>query len=318
MFIGQSRITPMPYIKTIHDPVLIWENVYKPGKKEVEYLKKNYLFEEQDLQDCLPPLQRAKTIERKNYVFIILQFPHYHKKKREVVSVELDIFIRNNLLVTAHSDELNVLTKLFKECKEDTDTRRKIFGTTPLHLLHNILDKLLEEAMPLLNNISLTIEMVERKIFQTPPNPTTIKDLLELKRNVVNFRKTMQAHKSVLERLIPASQRILPGKQNHVYLRNLVNHTIEIWTTLENYKDTVNALHETNESLAAHRLNNIMKTLTIFSVIVFPLTLLAAIFGMNTKVMPFVDDPNGFWIILSIMLFGTIGMFGYFKRKKWI
>ena len=81
----------------------------------------------------------------------------------------------------------------------------------------------------------------------------------------------------------------------------------------------VEALEYTNDSKLSYKMNDVMKTLTIFSVILFPLTLLAAIFGMNiTHGMPFVDNENGFWIIIGFMVLGTVGMFGFFKKKRWI
>jgi magnesium transporter len=99
----------------------------------------------------------------------------------------------------------------------------------------------------------------------------------------------------------------------------LLNHTKDIWNTLVNYKDTINALHETQASMTSLKINEIMKTLTIFSVIVFPLTLLAAVFGMNTvKSMPFVEHEHGFWYIVGLMLCGLCIMLLYFKKRKWI
>jgi magnesium transporter len=81
----------------------------------------------------------------------------------------------------------------------------------------------------------------------------------------------------------------------------------------------IEALHDTNESLLNYKISDIMKTLTVFSVIVFPLTLFAAIFGMNTiESMPFVYNENGFWIIIFIMLIACFGMLLFFKKKKWL
>ena len=101
--------------------------------------------------------------------------------------------------------------------------------------------------------------------------------------------------------------------------KHLIEHIKTIWENLENYKEIVEILNNTNESLYNDQISNIMKTLTIFSVIVFPLTLLAAIFGMNTtNGMPFVDSPHGFWVIIVMMIFGSLGMLYIFEKKKWL
>ena len=99
---------------------------------------------------------------------------------------------------------------------------------------------------------------------------------------------------------------------------DLIDRAKEIWQILESQNEHINALHATNESLISFRLNEIMKMLTIFSVIVFPLTLVAGIFGMNTAHMPLVSGKNGFWVIIGFMSFGTLCMFLFFKKKKWL
>ena len=87
---------------------------------------------------------------------------------------------------------------------------------------------------------------------------------------------------------------------------------------LENQKEMVEVLNNTNESLLNDRMTSIMKTLTIFSVIVLPLNLLAGTFGMNAKYMPFVNEPYGFWIIVGIMFACSLGMLTLFETKHWL
>lgn len=130
----------------------------------------------------------------------------------------------------------------------------------------------------------------------------------------------MQPHKNVLKRLI-ISLKENPDfaiQKNDIYLDNLIDYTKETWDALENYKERIEALQETNESLISFKLNDIMKILTIISVITFPITLIAAIFGMNTPGIPFTQYRYGFWIVLGIMLSIAACMLGHFKRKDWM
>lgn len=132
------------------------------------------------------------------------------------------------------------------------------------------------------------------------------------------MRQALQSHANVISRLISASKERFPIGELQPYFDQLVEQTREIWDLLEVQKETINALYETNASLIDFRINEIMKTQTIFSVIVFPLTLFAALFSMSTRDMSLVDHPHSFWIILSIMLLATTGMLAFFKKKKWI
>ena len=107
------------------------------------------------------------------------------------------------------------------------------------------------------------------------------------------------------------------GKKMRPYFMDIIGDYMRVWSLLENHIETIRALRETNDSLVSNRTNKIIRILTIFSVIVFPLTLLASIFGMNTRFLPLVGHEHDFWIIAGFMLLATLGMLIFFKRKKW-
>jgi len=308
----------METIKTIENKKLVWSNISNPGEKELEFLRSNFGFHELDLRECPPPIQRPKLIERNKYIFMILQFPVYNDKTKRIYATEVDFFISPDYIVTVNEGgRLDPLQDFFRECQTNERILTETFESNHV-LLYTILDKLLLYCFPMLNHVGWDIDMVEKKLFKNFDRHM-VKEILTVKRNIVNFRKTMQAHKNVLKKLAENAEKFRTPHTFETYFTELVQRTKEIWDLLENYKESINALYETHASIASFRLSNIMKTLTIFSVIVFPLTLLAAIFGMNTLgAMPFVDHPYGFWIIMGVMAVGTIAMFIFFKKRKWI
>lgn len=289
-----------------------WINVTNNGKKEINYLKEKFGFHELDLKDCLPPLQRPKLVVRPDYLFMILLFPVFDRKTRVIHASEVDFFITKKTLVTVNTNELVPLREIFARCQS-----KKEKHANPTDLLHEILHELLISCFPMLVHISTDIDNVETQL-RSEFEKGTITEILRIKTNIVNFRKAMQPHKQVIRSLIAEAPKFFPTQKMKIYFENLVNDTKEIWDLLDNYKETIDALHGTNASLIDFRINEIMKTLTIISVIVFPLTLLAAIFGMNTLGMPLANHPYGFWIILSSMLFGALGLLWFFERKKWL
>ncbi len=305
-------MTSLKTIKIFHSKKFKWVNVQNSSEKEIKYLEKEFNFHQLDLKDCLPPLQRPKLVNRENYLFMILLFPVFDRKTRIIHATEVDFFITPKELVTVHTNELLPLQDIFSKCE-----KKSLKCGDAATLLHEILNELLAGCFPMLVHISTDIDNVESKM-RYDFEKGTITEILRIKTNFVNFRKTMQPHKQVIRTLITEAPKFFPIKQLQIYFNNLVNYTKEIWYLLDNYKDTIDALHETNVSLIDFRINEIMKTLTIFSVIVFPLTLLAAIFGMNTLGMPFTNHPYGFWIILSMMLFGALGLLWFFEKKKWL
>jgi len=128
----------------------------------------------------------------------------------------------------------------------------------------------------------------------------------------------MQNHKNIIKQLMVMESSIITREHLKKYYGELIDQTKNIWETLENQREMVEVLYASYESLSNYRLNSVMKTLTIFYVIFSSLTLVAAIFGMNVdKNMPFINQQNGFWIVITIMSLVGLAMLYLFKKKKW-
>lgn len=309
---------PSKRIKETKTKSLRWIDISDPKKEEIKYLRENFEFHELDLKACLPPNERPKVFTHPDYIFMILQFPVYDRKEREITASEIDFFITSDMIITVHEKRLNVMGELFKKCRDDKKFRQSKMGGNPAILLYEILNQLFYYCFPILNHISMDIDQIDATLF-TEKSKEMVEEILTIKRNIINFRKAMQFHKTVIKKLIQKAPQFFSVAKLNIYFHNLIAYTKEIWDNLENYKESIDALHETNESLISFKTNEIIKTLTIFSVIVFPLTLLAAIFGMNTlNGMPFINHPYGFEIIIAIMLVLTIAMALFFKKKKWL
>jgi len=231
---------------------------------------------------------------------------------------EIEFFIGHGYLITLHNNNLLALNDFFNICKKDSDSVLAYEFESSAILLYEILNKLMDECFCLLDKNSISINSVEEIIF-AQEQKKAVASILSLRHNIINFRKIMQNHKNIMKKLAEMESRLVPSKQIKNYYNRLLEKSKRIWENLENQKEMIEVLNSTNESLLNYRISDIMKTLTVFSVIVFPLTLLAAIFGMNTiNGMPFVNHPFGFWIIIIVMMIGCLGMLIFFERKKWL
>jgi magnesium transporter len=300
------------HIHIVKNGDIQWLNVTQNTTLEINWLKNKFNFHPVDLKECLPPTQRPKLVERENYLFMILLFPVYNRKTQEIKPAEVDFFIGHNFLVTVHDSQLSPLREFFTECekKHPHVLEEGISG-----LLYEVLSRLLNYCFPILLHISNDIEKIEGEVFGQH-GPRLIYDVALIKKNIVNFRKSMQAHKNVIHRLVEASGRFFPNLKLDLYFKNLIDQTREIWDLLENNTDTINALHESQSSLSSYRLNKIIKTLTIISVIFMPLNLTAFLFGMNVP-HPLMENPYGFWIVGCAMVIITLLMFLIFRKKRW-
>lgn len=297
---------------------LTWININNPGKKEIEFLRKKYKFDLKHLQasSAKATAQRPIINHDNDYLFMILHFPVL--RDGNIVSEEIDFFIGHGFLITLHNNNIKTLREFFNTCKKDTNSLLAYKFESSAILLYELLEKLISTRYYLLDKNSLAINQVEEIIFAQKQKEAASK-ILSLRRNIINMRRIMQNHKNILKKLVELKSSLVPEKKLKKYYYALVDHSKRIWEALESQTEMIKALQDTNDSLLNYRISDIMKTLTIFSVIVFPLTLLAAIFGMNTtNGMPFLNTENGFWIIIVLMLTGCFGMLLFFAKKKWL
>jgi magnesium transporter len=303
--------------KTPNDQ-LEWINIGSGGKKEIEYLRKRFNFDMTDLQAASAKTvsQRPRIRRNDNYVFLILHFPIM--KEGKIVAEEIEFFLGHGFLVTVHNNHLRELNEFFNYCKKEGDSLLAYKFESSAILLYELLHKLLISCYDLLDKNSIAINNAEKIIFEEEQKKA-VTEILSLRRNIVNLRKVMQNHKNIMKKLMVLESSIVPHEEIKKYYNKLIEHSKRIWEILENQKEIIEVLHETNASLLNYKISDIMKTLTIFSVLMLPLTLLAAIFGMNTiNGMPLVNNASGFWIVIAVMVTASLCMLLVFERKKWL
>lgn len=308
----------MKHIHEIAERGLAWVNVTRQAEKEVQEIRKRFGIELADAQECLPPFQRPKIVKRDHYYFLILHFPVFDRETKRLGFTELDIFLSPNFLITIHDDKLPAIGEFFNVCAKDKEVRARFFDGTMAHVLLELLAHQLEAIFPILLHINEDINAVDRKLFGKTPDKHMAEEILRLKTNVVTFRRAMQGHKTVLERLVCYADKDLGLVRYQTYLNALRESTQEIWHMIESQRESVDALHETNESILTLKTNEVMKTLTVISVLTFPMTLLATILAIRAPGTPLVDYSYGFLGIISLTVVGVLVMLVVFKKKNWL
>ncbi len=318
---SSQKISSKIELVTINNPgtpnILEWFNVVNAGKNEIEFLRKKFNFDFQHLKasSALSSSQRPLLSNAGDYIFLILHFPTLNNGAIHIN--EIEFFIGHGYMVTIHNNNLPSLNNLFSLAKKNPESLYSYHLDSSAILLSEILDRLIQSTYEILDQNGKAIDSVEELIFSDDRN-SAIGDILQLRHNLINIRKIMQNHKNILKKLKEVESSIVPDKEVKDRYADLIEHSIRIWETLENQREMTEVLNATNESLINRQLNYIMKTLTVISVITFPLTLLAAIFGMNARHMPFVEGPYGFYIIISLMTLLSFFMLIFFYRKNWL
>lgn len=295
-----------------------WYNIVNAGKKEITFLRKKFNFQLKHLQ-----ASTAKAVSQRpylevcdGYLFLILHFPIFENDK--IISGEIDFFIGHGYLITIHNKSVATLGNFFNSCRKDHNYLLSYSLESSSILLYEILQKLMVENYTLLDKNSIAIDKVDQILFAKEARKLNF-EILKLKRNILNLRKIIQNHKNTLKKLLEMDSSIVTKKQLKKYYITLIEYSKRIWEITENQKEHIDALYTTAESLMNYRISNIMKMLTLLSVIVLPLNLLASIFGMNfNKSMPIIGTDYGFWVMVLIMFLSSLTIFIIFAKKKWL
>jgi magnesium transporter len=298
-----------------------WYNITNASKKELEYLRKKFNFDLKHLQaSTAKVISQRPIIEINNkYLFVILQFPVYNNyNNKQIIAGEIDFFVGHGYIITLHNKNIKSLDDFFNSCKKEDNSMLSYQLESSAIVLYEILEKLMTENYKLLDNNSIEIDKVDKKIFSELPQKIN-SEILNLKRNILNIRKIIQSHKNILKKLMTMKSTIVPRKELKKYYTELVDNSKRIWELTDNQKEHIDALYSTNESMMNFRISNIMKILTIFSVVVLPLNFIASIFGMNvTNSMPFTGSEIGFWLVIILMIINSLAILIYFFKKRWI
>lgn len=299
---------------------LNWINISPPTEKAREYLATNYHFHPLDLDDVFSRIQRPKMDEYKDYIFFVFNFPRYQKKEQILCQSQVSVFIGENYLITMHKRELKPLYNLFQDCRDNDELQQDILSNGPGYLLYRILDRLVDYCLPILNKTGNAIEEVEDHIF-APRARRTVREISRLRRDVISFRRTIWPMRTLFGSIETRLSRF-SNKDLSVYFGDMVDHLEKIWDGLNEYKEIIEGLHATHDSLDSNRLNDALRILTILSTIGTVQTVLVSFYGMNVVLPGGVDTTGGnpfAWIILlSIMLVIMGIMLFYFFRKGWI
>src|SRR6185437_7566982 len=262
---------------------LTWIHLDTPSQDRAQELAERFGWHPLDVEDVMSKRQRPKVDEYadEGYLFGVLHFPVYDKAVQRLNAGELDFFIGHDYLVTFPAVELLPVTRLFRRCEEDEELRDRLFAKGSGYLLYHVLDDLFDYCFPILDKIGHKLDSVEDDMFEERAEDV-VRDLSNVKQEIISYRKIIKPERSTLRLLERNIERFLP-EQLDLYFDDIVDASERIWDLLDNYKEVVEALEDTNESVISHRQNDVLRVLTVFSVIILPLTLITGIFGMNVR-----------------------------------
>lgn len=296
---------------------LVWVDVQSPTPDEVRGLVEEFNIHPLAADELLTPTLRPKVDLYPDFIYLILHFPiisHKHEGGRDQ---EIDFIVGKKFLITTHYDLVDSLHEFSKVFEVNSILERTNIGDHAGFILFHIMKNLYKMLDRELDHIDHDFDEIEAKIFGGNER-AMVGDISHLNRDLLNFKQTLRPHKEVLESFEIAGAKFF-GQDFAHYLRTTVGEYYKVSVILDGHRETLLELRDTNDSLLTTKTTDIMKTLTVTTFIMLPLTLMASLFGMNAVNIPLVTHPAGFWLVLALMVFTTSCLYIYFKFfKKWM
>jgi magnesium transporter len=314
---GEHVVRQAPLVRELSASGLTWVNVVAPDVETAQTLAERFGWHPLDVEDIVSKRQRPKVddYEDEGYLFGVLHFPVYDSAVQRLNAAELDIFIGHDYVVTIPNRELLPVTRLFLRCEDDERLREQLFARGSGRLLYEVLDDLFDYCFPILDKIAHKLDVIEDEMFEGR-SEEVVRDISNVKQEIISYRKIIKPERSTLRVLERRVEHFLPEELEE-YFDDIVDAAERIWDLLDNYKEVVEGLESTNESVISHRQNDVLRVLTLISTIMLPLFVITGIFGMNV-LFPGEGTSAGFWVIVGLMVGVTALSLMLFRWKRWL
>ena len=290
-----------------------WVDVEKGTQKDMAFLEKTFSFHPLAIEDCMTEIQRPKVDRYEKYLFIVLHAAILGPHKDKATSLELDMFVGENYVVTVHLKSIPSVTGTWDRCIKNMG----IMSRGSAYLAYFLADALVDNYFPILEKIDKEIEKAEEKVFKGGDS-VTLSKLFALKENVFILRRILGPQRETMNFISRGGYEPIIPSELSIYFRDVSDLLARIIDNLDTYRDMLTSALDGYMSAASNNLNQIMKVLTVIATIMMPLTVITGIYGMNFKFMPEIRCRYGYYAVLMVMLLISIGMLLFFKKKRWL
>ncbi len=294
---------------------LRWIDIRHPTRADMDDLGREFDFHPLALDDCLSRVQRPKVDDYETYLFIVMHFPRFNRVERVAEAKEVDFFLGPDYVITVHKGELPPLLRFWARLEDDENARQQYMSGGPQLLLYHIVDRLTDYLFPIMTRIDQNLDTLDDRIFR-PDARKAVRDLAAYRRDLISLRRIIRPDMLVVSTLENGRASLLE-EEMAPYWGDISDHFARVWEMLVEFKDEVEGMDDTFNTLYSYRTNETLRALTIISVMLLPLTLISGIYGMNVK-LPFQEHLHAFSMVTGSMLLVVVVLLTFFRRKDWL
>ena len=306
----------------LRDPkARFWVDMDHPSDEDVGLLDDVFGFHPLAIEDSIQYSQRPKIESynhvgdalRQGYFYMVIHGPDQQTIRQQLRTKELDMFVSERYLVTIHEESMRSVEEVLNRAKADP---RIVLEPGIDLLLYGILDRLVDHYLPILDYLREELDDLEEQAL-LDPTPDLLTRITVKKRELLDLRRIIGPQREVLAQLTRGDVPFI-RESTRLYLRDVQDHLIRTVEMVELYRDLVLGARDIYLSSVSNRLNQIMKTLTIITVIAVPLNVITGFFGMNFEHIPGLHTPLAFWTALLVMLVTVALLLMLFRKIQWL
>lgn len=299
------------------DNHIIWLDVDGEHEPEiVEAIGHLYNLHPLLMEDVLNTTQKPKVeyFEDQKQIFVVLKMLHYNDVTLEIETEHISLVLGHNFLISFqeqhHTDIFEAIQQRLRVSIGKTRRNKADY------LLYSLIDLVVDNYLFVIDEVGDRLEVIENATLENP-QPLHQKQLYSLKKELTYMRKSILPLRDILGFLTREEMGLI-NPQTHLYLRDVQDHVYQAIETLDTYRDIADNAMTNYLSTLSNKMNSVMKTLTIFTAIFMPLSFIAGLYGMNFDNMPELHEQNGYFYTLAAMASISIGLWIYFKWKKYV
>ncbi len=305
-------------MKKIKEKNLTWTYIDSTDEETIAFLEKNHRFHPLDIEDVQTGGSQVPKLDTyKDYLFLVLQFPQWKDGKKSITRQEVYIFFGDDYVITIEPERTSVMKNIFYRCMKTDDVRNEWMSGSSGFLVYNIIESVLHTTQPILSELGKRLSEAEEEIFQDSPDISLIKEIAMYRRDILKFRRVIDPQRYLISSLSHTHRTFLDESLG-VYFDDLTDFLNKQWSILESFRDTIEGLHVTLESVTNQRTTQVISFLTFISVGLMPFTLLSSIYGMNLVHLPYANHPIIVWSMFGLLGILTMLFIMYMRRKKWL
>lgn len=290
---------------------LVWVDLENPNEFESDSLVELFNFHPLAIEDCLNDHSDPKLHDYEEYLFLVVHAVDL-KSHKELKTIELDVFVNKNFVVTFHNEPVQSITQVRDSMSRKFDALVPDGVDT---LVHSILDRLVDNYLPVVTEHERRLDEIENLLFKDDKRDF-LHRILKLQKDVLYLKRIIGPQREVMGQLARSARSFVRPK-NMIYFRDIDDHLFRFYQMADELHGILNGVLQIHFSHLSHQLNEVIKTLTIIATIGLPPLVIASIYGMNFKVMPELDWEWGYFVSLGLMTLSSAIVVLFLKWKKW-